>query len=62
MNKPRFLGSLTAIADYLSVSRRTVQRRMCDAGLPVLSQGRNKCSAIPERLDAWLAERNKEAA
>jgi hypothetical protein len=71
MSRRRFLGSLTAIAAYLvanheryrrGCSTRTVQRLMAIPGCPVLSLGRNKCIVTADRLDAWLAERKKEAA
>ena len=60
--QPRYLPDLASIAAYLRCSRRTVQRLVRDAGLPVLSQGRNKCSAVPERIDAWRAQRDKDSA
>jgi predicted transcriptional regulator len=58
----RFLQNLSAIADYLGCSKRTVQRYMKDAGLPVLSLGRNKVGALPERLDTWRAARDEDQA
>ena len=58
----RYLPTLSTIADYLGVSKRTVQRYVRDEGLPVLSSGRNHVSALPERIDAWRAARDEDQA
>jgi predicted site-specific integrase-resolvase len=60
--RPRYLSGLTAIAAYLGISRRTVQRYMKDAGLPVLASGHNRVAALPERVDAWRAQRDEDSA
>jgi excisionase family DNA binding protein len=58
----RYLPNLSAIADYLGCSKRTVQRLMRNAGLPVLSSGRNHVAALPERIDAWRRSRDEASA
>ena len=35
---------------------------MRDAGLPVLASGCNRVMALPERIDAWRAQRDKDSA
>ena len=62
IEKRRFVPNLAAIADYLGCSKRTVQRYMSEAGFPALSSGRNRVSCTPDRLDAWMAKRNREDA
>ena len=62
IEKRRFLPNLDAIANYLGCSKRTVQRLMKDEGLPAVSMGLNRVTCTPDRLDAWLAKRNREAA
>jgi len=58
----RFLPNLAAIARYLGCSKRTVQRYMRGAGLPVLASGRNRVTALPERIDAWRRGRDQDPA
>ena len=62
IERRRFLPNLDVIADYLACSKRTVQRLMKDEGLPAVSMGRNRVTCTPDRLDAWMAKRNREAA
>jgi hypothetical protein len=59
---PRYLPNLTAIARYLGCSKRTTQRLVKNKGPPVLAQGRNRVSALPERLDAWRAQQDEAVA
>jgi len=57
-----FLPNLAAISDYLKCSKRTVQRLIKNEGLPVLASGCNRVMALPERIDAWRAQRDKDSA
>jgi len=58
----RYLPDIDSIARYLGCSRRTVQRLVKNKGLPALSSGRNRVAALPERIDAWRAQRDKDSA
>jgi hypothetical protein len=71
MSSRRFLGNLTAIARHLvanheryrrGCSTRTVQRLMQIPGCPILSMGCNRVIVTADKLDAWLAAREKATA
>jgi len=58
----RYLPDIDSIARYLGCSRRTVQRLVKNKGLPVLASGRNRVTALPERIDAWRTTRDEATA